>query len=178
MLKNVQWPQAATFTLLVCGALAAGAQTARADEMPIFGELSGVSCQGANDSAFPGFAVSTFSFGDSMATDAASGLATGKATFQNITVVKGLDDCTPLLFEAVAKGTVSSTATLTVVRKGSKTPVLVIQLNDVMVTSDKFTEGAARELDEVVTLTYRKITITHVPSGKKVTIDVTTNAGS
>ncbi|MBZ5578675.1 MAG: type VI secretion system tube protein Hcp [Acidobacteriia bacterium] len=177
-LRKIQWANPAVTALLAFAALAVMPPSVRADEKLIFGQISGVSCQGAGDNAFPGFAASSFSFGDTLATDAASGLATGKATFQNISVVKGLDDCTPVLFEAVAKGTQSATATLTVVAKGGKTPLLVIQLTSVIVNSDKFTEGAAHELDEVVTLSYRKITITHVPSGKTVTIDVATNSAT
>ncbi len=166
----------AAIGILVFSALAVMPKSLRADEKPIFGDISGISCKGAGDSAFPGFAVSSFSFGDSVAIAAStgSGGGAGKPMFQDISVVKGLDDCTPLLFEAVAKGSHLTSATLTVVQKGNKTPVLLIQLSDVTVTSDKFTEGAARELDEVITLSYRKITITHVPSGNKVSIDIAT----
>ena len=146
--------------------------------MPIFGDLTGLQCKGAADSAFPGFAISSFSFGDTNATSAGgatgSGAGSGKPTFQDISIVKKLDDCTPILFGAVAQGTPISNATITVVSKGGKTPVLVIQLSEVVVTSDKFTEGAAQELDEVITLFYRKITITHVPSGNKFSFDVAT----
>lgn len=163
--------------LLFVSVLAATPGSLRADEMPIFGNLSGLQCKGAADSAFPGFAISSFSFGDSTTASAgaaSSGASTGKPTFQDISIVKKLDDCTPLLFGAVAHGGVIANATITVVSKGSKTPVLLIQLSDVVVTSDKFTEGAAQELDEVITLSYRKIIITHVPSGNNFAIDVAT----
>ena len=163
--------------LLLVSALVAAPRSLRADEMPIFGDLSGLQCKGAADSAFPGFAISSFSFGDSITTSAGAtggGVSTGKPTFQDISIVKKLDDCTPLLFGAVAQGTPIPNATITVVNKGGKTPVLVIQLTDVIVTSDKFTEGAAHELDEVITVSYRKITITHVPSGNKFSFDIAT----
>ena len=178
-LQQTLRPKLAAIALIVFSALAALPQSLRADEKLIFGQIAGVSCQGAENTAFPGFAVSTFSFGDSLAASicsATGGAGAGKASFQDISVVKGLDDCTPALFEAVAKGSPLASATLTVVAKGSKTPVLVIQLTGVFVTSDKFTEGAPHELDEVITLAYTKITITHVPSGKTVTIDVATNS--
>jgi len=169
-----------TVLALFLSAIAAMPQSLRADEKPIFGDLNGISCKGAGDSAYPGFAVASFSFGDSLATSSAtgSGGSAGKPDFQDISLTKDLDDCTPLLFEAVAKGSHLPSATITVVSKGNKGPVLVIQLTDVIVTSDKFTEGAAKELDEVVTLSYTKITITHVPSGNKVTIDRATNTTS
>ncbi len=164
------------FAIVAFGALGALPRSLRADEMPIFGDLQGLACKGAADGAFPGFAVSSFSFGDTNPASATtgSGGGAGKPSFQDISVVKGLDDCTPLLFEAVAKGSHIGTATLTVVSRNNKTPILVIQLTDVLVTSDKFTEGAAKELDEVITLSYTKITITHVPSSNKVAIDVAT----
>ena len=168
----------AVFGLVPLSLLMAQPQLLGADEMPIFGDMTGLSCKGSSDSAFPGFAVSSFSLGDSLPAGSAAsgtGAGAGKPSFQDISVVKGLDDCTPLMFEAVAKGTHFSSITLTVVHKGNKTPILVIQLTDATVTSDKFTEGAAKELDEVITLSYTKIMITHVPSGNKVTIDVLTN---
>ena len=174
--QYIGFAKPAAIAVLICSALPAMPQLFKADEKPIFAELNGISCKGASDSAFPGFAVASFTFGDSLATSTGSaGQTTGKASFQDISIVKGLDDCTPLLFEAVAKGSHLPTATITVVGKG-KVPVLVIQLTNVFVTSDKFTEGAARELDEVLTLSYSKITITHVPSGNKVTIDVATGS--
>lgn len=170
--------QSGFFTkLLLVSAVVAIPGSLLADEMPIFGDLSGLQCKGAADSAFPGFAISSFSFGDSLNTSAgsaSSGAGAGKPTFQEISIVKKLDDCTPLLFGAVAQGTLIPNATITVVSKGGKSPVLLIQLTDVIVTSDKFTEGAAQELDEVITLSYRKIIITHVPSGNKFAIDVGT----
>jgi type VI protein secretion system component Hcp len=157
----------------------------KADEMPIFGDITGLSCQGAADKTFPGFAVITFSFGDTIPVNpfiigggGSGGITTGKPTFPDISVVKGLDDCTPLLFGAVAQGTRFRTASLTVVPKGSKVAVLLVELSNVIITSDKFTEGAAKELDEVITLFYEKITITHVPSGKTFTFDVTTGKAS
>ena len=164
------------FALLAFSALGLMPHSRRADERPIFADLPGLACKGAADGAFPGFAVSSFSFGDTVTVSTAtgSGESAGKPSFQDISVVKGLDDCTPSLFEAVAKGSPIGNATITVVNRNNKTPLLVIQLTNVVVSSDKFTEGAAKELDEVITLHYTKIMITHVPSGNKVTIDVTT----
>jgi type VI protein secretion system component Hcp len=156
----------------------------KADEMPIFGDITSLSCQGAADKTFPGFAVITFTFGDTIPVlpftggGGGGGITTGKPTFPDISVVKGLDDCTPLLFGGVALGTRFRTASLTVVPKGSKVAVLLVELSDVIITSDKFTEGAAKELDEVITLNYGKITITHVPSGKTFTFDVRTGRAS
>jgi len=175
--QKTDWSRRAAMALLFFGALAALPRSAQADEKPIFGEISGVSCKGASDGAFPGFAVASFSFGDTNVStigSATGGAGAGKVTFQDISITKGLDDCTPALFEAVAKGTPSSTASLTVVQKGTRLPILKIQLSHVVVTSDKFVEGAANELDEVITLAYSQITITHVPSGKSVIIDVNT----
>lgn len=144
----------------------------------IYGNVTGLNCQGASVPAFPGFTVYTFSFADAVKTapGAAGGGPAGRPTFPNISLTKGLDDCTPLLFGAVAKGTRFPNVTLTVGLLGTTTTLLLVTLQDVFLTSESFTENGAdgnvRDLDEVVTLAYSKITITHVPSGKSFGWDV------
>jgi len=184
-LTQMRWLKSAALALTVLSLIGAMSPSLKADEMPIFGDITGLSCQGAADKTFPGFAVITFSFGDTIPVTlvtsgggGVNGIATGKPTFPDISVVKGLDDCTPLLFGGVALGTRFKTASLTVVPKGSKVAVLLVELSNVIITSDKFTEGAAKELDEVITLFYERITITHIPSGKTFTFDVTTGKAS
>src|SRR5258708_14753 len=118
--RQTKWFQSTILATTILGMLAATSQVLRADEMPIFGLIGNLGCQGAGDKSFPGFAVSTFSLSDQMA-----GRPSSKVYFADITVVKGLDDCTPLLFGAVATETLFPTVSLTVVPKGSKVPVLL-----------------------------------------------------
>ena len=180
-----RWLRSAALALTVLSLIGTLSPSLKADEMLIFGDITGLSCQGAADKTFPGFAVITFTFGDTIPVTpvaigggSGGGIAIGKPTFPDISVVKGLDDCTPLLFGGVAQGTRFKTASLTVVPKGSKVAVLLVELSNVIITSDKFTEGAAKELDEVISLFYERITITHIPSGKTFTFDVTTGKAS
>lgn len=168
-----EWSNSTTFAMTLLVMLAVTPQALRADEMLTFGQLTGMHCQGASAKSVPGFAVSTFSLADSVKTS--PGGSTGTASFTDVNVVKGLDDCTPLLFGAVARGTRFTSATLTVVSKVSFEAVLLIQLQDVVVSGARFTEGAANLLDEVVSLSYAKIKITHVPSGKSFSWDVVKN---
>ena len=53
----------------------------------------------------------------------------------------------------------------------ARAPKQPLVLETVDLTSEKFTEGAANELDEELALHYGKITITHVPSGKTFSFD-------
>jgi type VI protein secretion system component Hcp len=63
------------------------------------------------------------------------------------------------------------------VAAGGTSAVLLIELQGVALVSDNFTEGAGGELDEVITLSYQKIKITHVPSGTTFTWDINTGGG-
>ncbi len=157
------------FTVLGLLAPMAMAQVPPSPEV-IYGNATGLNCQGAGVPAFPGFTVYTFSFADAVkggGVDRSGKENGGTPTFPDIVLTKGLDDCTPLLFGAVAKGSHFKTLTLTVA-VGTST-LLLVTLQDVSFTSESFTENGAdgnvRDLDEVVTIAYGKITITHVPSG-------------
>ena len=78
-------------------------------------------------------------------------------------------------FKGLAQGRHFASATIKVINKTTREPILQIDLTEVTIISDKFTEGASQELDEEVLLSFAKITITHVPSGKTVEIDTQTN---
>ena len=144
--------------LTALGILAAPPQALRADDL-IFGQITGLQCQGAKDPTFLGFAVSTFTVAATH-----SGNAAGPLIFPDITLVKGLDDCTLALFAAVARGNVFSNAIFTVVPKGGKSPVLLIELQNVLLTGDTFTDSG-KERNELVSVSYQKIKITHIPNG-------------
>jgi len=176
-LQLTMWPQRTTLLLIAFSALAA-MQPVRADEYNIYGFIDTMNCVGTPGPVVQGFAVFSFSFGDKNPSSASSGAGASRPTFLDVTVVKGLDDCTPFLFGAVSTGKHFKKATLTAVPKGSSTAVLLIELDTVLVTSDKFNEGDPNELDEVITLSYGKITITHVPSGKSVVCTVTNGSCS
>jgi type VI secretion system secreted protein Hcp len=142
----------------------------------IFGD-AGLACQGAGNSSYPGFLAYTFNFSSTNKANAGGG-GGGRVVFPDVSVTKGLDDCTPLLLQAVATGKRIPTVTLTLV-KGTAT-ILILKLEEVVVTGQQFAEDGAdaanvRDVDETVTLAFQKITITHVPSGKSFGWNVATN---
>lgn len=167
-------------TILVSMILSSLAPLATAQLPPpspqtIFGNVSGLACQGAGVPAFPGFTVFVFTFADAVKSGG-SGAASGAPVFPDIAMTKGLDDCTPLLFGAVATGKRFPTVTFTVVSGNPAAPLLIVTLQNVFFTSDRFTEDGAdgniRDLDELVTMNYDRITIKHVASGNTFTFDV------
>ena len=154
--------------------LATGPNVLLGDENPIFGQIAGLGCTGSGPAASPGFAIKTFALSDAATASSAgsTGKGSGLPTFPDIRIVKGLDDCTPLLFGGVARENHFTSGTITVYTPGGTSKLLLVELTDVFLTGDTFTEGAANELDELVTVTYSKIRITHIPSGKTFGWDV------
>src|SRR5215467_13034232 len=61
---QMRWLRSAALALTVLSLIGAMSTLLKADEMLIFGDIAGLSCQGAADKTFPGFAVITFTFGD------------------------------------------------------------------------------------------------------------------
>ena len=144
----------------------------------IFAKFDTLSCRGANDLEFPGFsAVFSISFG---ATETATATLVGRPMFEDIKLVKTLDDCTPLLFKNLAQGPRLASVTIHMVTPGTGTApptrILDILLEQVLVTGDEFAEAAGGRPSEVVSLSWTKITITHVPTGNKFTWNRVTNA--
>jgi type VI secretion system Hcp family effector len=155
-----------------------------AQQNTIFVKFDGFNCQGAMNPDFPGFsAVSSVALGGSNTVATSSGGAgslTGRASFDDTKVVKTLDDCTPLLYQNLAKGTFLKTVTIEIMTPATSTTpatrLLEIVMTDVIVTSDEFAEAVGGRPSEVVTLYWVKITITHVPSNTTFTWDKSTNA--
>jgi type VI protein secretion system component Hcp len=159
--------------IAVLGALAVMTQVVRADDANIYVDVTGLSCQGAGNRQAPGFTASSFSFGASTPASTTGGSTAGATSFADFIIVKGLDDCTPPLFGAAGKANHFGKVTVRVV---PRTPpnsmmLLLITLENVVMTSDKFMEGAPGELDEQISLSYQIITITRVPSGRTFTLD-------
>lgn len=116
--------------------------------------------------------VADYSWGVSNTSVGSSGVATGKRVHKPLTFVKQIDKASPLLYKSCATGKHYDKATL-VVRSsdGSGRIQLLMQyeLEDVIITSvhvamgDVNGDGTA-ELTEQVTITFSKISWTHVPS--------------
>jgi type VI protein secretion system component Hcp len=147
----------------------------------IFAKFDALTCQGAMDRDFPGSAVFSIGFGGTAVPGAAGGgIGAGRSMFADIKLVKTLDDCTPLLFQNLAKGARLNTVNITIVTPATAdTParaLLKIVLDTVFITSDEFTEAVGGRPAEVVTLSWQKITITYMPTGTRFGWDKLTNS--
>jgi type VI protein secretion system component Hcp len=149
----------------------------------IFAKFDSFACQGAGDGNFPNSsAISSVGLGGTNTFDIGStgGASAGQTAFADIKLVKTLDDCTPLLFKALARGTVLNNVTISIINPATAntpaTHLLDILLQAVVITSDQFAEAVGGKPSEVVTLGWRKITITHVPSNTQFTWDRATNS--
>jgi type VI secretion system Hcp family effector len=175
--------KAAKYVLALSIALVLGPQCFAQNN--ILAKFDTFSCQGAGNADFPNYAaVFSVQFGG---TDPAAnlfflgGAGGGKTSFADITLVKTLDDCTPLLFKALANGTVLGTVKISMINPATTsnpaiTRILDITLTNVVISSDSFAEAAGGKPSEVVTLSWQKITITHVASNTSFNWDRATNA--
>ena len=146
----------------------------------IFVQFDTFKCQGAGNANFPNFsAASSVDLGGTgtVATGTGGGSAGGKTTFADIKVAKALDDCTPLLFKSLATGSHFATVKMSMVSRATPAiHLLDILLEEVVITSDQYSETAAGPPSEVLTLSWTKITVTHVASGNKFTWNRVTNS--
>lgn len=142
----------------------------------IFAKFDNFNCQGAASRDFPGSAVFSVAFGGSNPFVLGTGGATsGQSSFADIKLVKTLDDCTPLLFNSLAKGANLANVTISILTPATGTTpathLLDILLQNVRITSDEFAEAVGGRPSEVVGLGWTQITITHVPTNTKFTWD-------
>lgn len=91
--------------------------------------------------------------------------ARGRVNVDGLTIVKEMDASTPLLVNALARGTVSQSATIDVMRGNAV--VLKYELTNVAITSHAMMDGK-----EHVSLRFESITISHPASGREAAIDV------
>lgn len=146
----------------------------------IFVQFDTFKCQGAGNGNFPNFsAASGVELGGTgaVAPGSGGGSGGGKTTFADIKVAKALDDCTPLLLKSLATGSHIASVRISMVSRATPAIHLVdILLEDVVITSDQYSETAAGPPSEALTLAWTKITVTHVASGNKFTWDRATNS--
>jgi type VI protein secretion system component Hcp len=147
----------------------------------IFAKFDNLNCQGIVVGHLDEAAVFSLSIGATNdAILSAGGAGSGKAQFADIKVVKTLDACTPQLFQKLAQGTPLNEVDIEIVNPATasapETPVLLIQLLNVTVTSEEFAEAVGGRPSEVVGLFWQKITIIHQGSNATFKWDRSTNA--
>jgi type VI protein secretion system component Hcp len=101
-----------------------------------------------------------------------------KATLQNLSLTKLFDECSGALFKSVMTGSHMGAVTLTQHDATTNASVIRIDLQDAVVASYELAGStASSQHSEQVSLTYSKITITHVPSGARFCWDARSSAG-
>jgi type VI secretion system secreted protein Hcp len=91
-------------------------------------------------------------------TGAGSGSGAGKATFQDLLIVHGIDNATPALLLACATGKHIAEAVITHRKAGPTQPdYLIVKLSDVTITSVSQTGTEDHPYAESVTLKYAKV---------------------
>lgn len=116
--------------------------------------------------------VLSWSWGVSNAGSMSTGQSTGRRQYEPIIIRKRIDKSSPLLFKGCATGKHIAKAELTVRRQGATggpEDYYTITLEDCFVTSYQTSGGGgsggtASEQSEEIKITFKKITITHIPS--------------
>lgn len=104
--------------------------------------------------------VLSFSWGVSNtgSTGSGGGGATGKAVFQDLQIVHGVDNATPALLKACATGQHIKDATITHRKAGKgQQEFLIITLNDVTIAAVSHTGDEAEPYVEAVSLKFAKV---------------------
>lgn len=127
----------------------------------MFLKLQGVTGE-ASDAEHKGqIDVVSWSWGLSTSTDAHTGLARGRTSFDELQIVKRVDQATPTLMSFLKNNKLVDTGKL-IVRKAGTTPLeyFTIELHKVRITSIK-TESEDAELLERVNLGFNRIVVSY-----------------
>jgi len=141
-------------------------------EVSIFLRLDGIpgdstDARHADEIVVTAFSWGLASVGGSPATG--TGAATGKATFDGLTVVARSSRASPPLMQACAQGRLLRSAVLSVQRAGEKPmDVMVVQLTDVVVGAYSASAGGGEGPEDEITLTFGRIQF-DVSDGQKQT---------
>ena len=110
--------------------------------------------------------VLSFSWGvtHSGSTGSGSGSRGGKATFQDLSIVHGIDKATPALFKACATGQHIKDATITHRKAGKgQQEYLIVRLNDVTITAVSHAGAEDQPYLESVSLKFAKVDLEYKP---------------
>ena len=110
--------------------------------------------------------VLSFSWGvtNSGSTSTGGGAGTSKATFQDLSIVHGIDKATPALLNACATGQHIKDATITHRKAGKgQQEYLIIRLNDVTITAVTHAGAEDQPYAESVSLKFAKVDLEYKP---------------
>jgi type VI secretion system secreted protein Hcp len=110
--------------------------------------------------------VHSFSWGvtNTASISAGSGAASGKATFQDLTIVHAIDKASPALLSACATGKHLKEAIITHRKAGKQQQeYLIVKMNDVIVTGVSHGGTAGQQYAESVSLAFAKVELEYKP---------------
>ena len=92
------------------------------------------------------------------------GAGTGKATFQDLSIVHHIDKASPKLMQACATGTHLKDATITHRKAGKgQQEFLIIKMNDIIITGVTHGGGSGQASSETVSLAFAKVDLEYRP---------------
>ena len=118
--------------------------------------------------------VFSFSWGVANSGSAApgGGGGAGKATFQDLSIVHGIDKATPALLKACATGLHIKDATITHRKAGTgQQEYLIIRLNDVTITAVSHAGAEDQPYAESVSLKFAKVDLEYRPQRQDGSLD-------
>ena len=96
----------------------------------------------------------------------------GKATFQDLSIVHGIDKATPALLKACATGLHIKDATITHRKAGTgQQEYLIVRLNDVTITAVSHAGAEDQPYAESVSLKFAKVDLEYKPQRPDGTLD-------
>ena len=151
-------------------ALFAASAVGADDPVRAFLKIDGIKGESTNAKHIDEIDVAAFKLGvlQSLSTTGGGGAGTGKATFAPITVFKGIDSASPLLFLHCATGQHHAEAVLTLTDHGRES--FKVRLVDVIVTSCDVNSNNVENSElplESVSLNFARIEITYQPFSAK-----------
>jgi len=132
----------------------------------IFAKLGDIKGESLDDKHKDEIEVLSFSWGvtNTAAMSAGAGAGTGKATFQDLSIVHQVDKASPLLLKACATGMHLKDATLTHRKAGKgQQEYFVVKLNDVIITGVTHGGAGGQPISESITLAFAKIDLEYKP---------------
>ena len=131
-----------------------------------FLKLDGIAGESTDSKHKGEIEVLSFSWGvsNSGSTGSGSGSGAGKATFQDLSIVHGIDNATPELLKACATGLHIKDATITHRKAGKgQQEYLIIKLNDVTITAVSHAGSEDQPYAESVSLKFAKVDLEYKP---------------
>ena len=131
----------------------------------IFAKIGDIKGESLDDKHKDEIEVLSFSWGvTNSGVLASGGVAAGKATFHDLSIVHNLDKASPLLLKACATGTHIKDAIITHRKAGKgQQEYLIVKLNDVIITGVTHGGSPGQPGSENITLAFAKVDLEYKP---------------